>query len=237
MWIKSPRQYLPKICFHTSTNFYLPFLPLLLHKIIFTIPVNTPFLYTSSTFHLLFFMHAAIPSFCSKSIFPTALDRCRFFSLFWSSFRGVTSFFISASIVWRFTAGSPILGETSLLLHLWLFFDLIIEGHFSRSLEPVSLPDIMLDLCFKTKEVIMYWLNFYSNFIIVKVISDFKLQIEYQRFTSDSDKDGKRMGAVWYRLVWRTWYTITWDFMNQNSKRFIQKSTITHQQHVLSRLK
>ena len=32
-------------------------------------------------------------------------------------------------------------------------------------------------------------IKFYSNFMIAKVISDFKLQIELLRCSSDSDKD------------------------------------------------
>ena len=46
-----------KIRFYTSVNFHLPFPPLLVHKIILTIPTNTPFLYTSAIFNLPIFSY------------------------------------------------------------------------------------------------------------------------------------------------------------------------------------
>ena len=49
MWIQPPPQSPPKISSTTSTNFHLPIPSLLVHKIILTIPTNTPFLYISST--------------------------------------------------------------------------------------------------------------------------------------------------------------------------------------------
>ena len=42
----------PKICYPTSASFHIPIQTLLAHKIIFTIPTNTPFLYTPAIFHL-----------------------------------------------------------------------------------------------------------------------------------------------------------------------------------------
>ena len=42
--IHPPLQFPPKIRFSTSVNFYFPIPPLLVHKIILTIPTNTPFL-------------------------------------------------------------------------------------------------------------------------------------------------------------------------------------------------
>ena len=41
----------PKIRSSTLVSFYLPIPPSLVHKIIITIPTNTPFLYTSATLH------------------------------------------------------------------------------------------------------------------------------------------------------------------------------------------
>ena len=41
----------PKNRSSASVNFHLPIPPLLIHKIIFTIPTNIPFLYTSAIFH------------------------------------------------------------------------------------------------------------------------------------------------------------------------------------------
>ena len=40
-----------------TVNFYIPIIPLLVHKIIFTIPTNTPFLYTSAISHLVLFAY------------------------------------------------------------------------------------------------------------------------------------------------------------------------------------
>ena len=56
MCIQPPLQSPPNICSSTSVNFYLAIPPLLVHKIILTIP--TPFLYTSVVF--------APPYFCEQ---------------------------------------------------------------------------------------------------------------------------------------------------------------------------
>ena len=50
----------------------------------------------------------------------------------------------------------PTLGESSLLLRAWSLFDLIRAGVPSGSLELLSSPDIILDLCFKTKNTFIY---------------------------------------------------------------------------------
>ena len=50
--IKLPVKSPPKIGSSTSDNFHLFIPPLLVRKIILTIPIKTPFLYTSSTVHL-----------------------------------------------------------------------------------------------------------------------------------------------------------------------------------------
>ena len=47
----------PRNSFSTSANFHLPIPPLLFHKIILTIPTNTPCLYTSAIFHLPLFAY------------------------------------------------------------------------------------------------------------------------------------------------------------------------------------
>ena len=60
--IQPPLQSPTKIFSSNSVNFHLPFPPLLVHKIILTISTNTPFLYTSATFHLL--------TIYSKKYFP-----------------------------------------------------------------------------------------------------------------------------------------------------------------------
>ena len=53
----------------TSVNYHLAISPLLFHKIILTILFNTPFLYTSATFHLPIFAHN-YPSNLHQNIFP-----------------------------------------------------------------------------------------------------------------------------------------------------------------------
>ena len=62
--LQSPLQSPPKIHSSTSDNFQLPNPPLLVCKIILTIPTKTPFLYTSATFH--------IQTIYIQNIFPTS---------------------------------------------------------------------------------------------------------------------------------------------------------------------
>ena len=52
MCIQAPLQPPPKIRSSTLVNFHFPIPPLLIHEIIFTIPTNTHFFYTSAIFHL-----------------------------------------------------------------------------------------------------------------------------------------------------------------------------------------
>ena len=54
--------------FSTSVTFQIPFPPLLVQKIIFTISTNTPFLYTSAIFHLPKLLRTIYP----KNIFPAS---------------------------------------------------------------------------------------------------------------------------------------------------------------------
>ena len=56
--IQLPLQSLTKIITLTSTNFYLPILSSLVHKIIPTIPTNTPFLFNSANFHFPIFAYS-----------------------------------------------------------------------------------------------------------------------------------------------------------------------------------
>ena len=62
--IKPMLQSPPNYSSSTSVRFHLP--PLLNHKIILTIPTNTPFLYTSAIFH--HFLRTIIPTIYTKGI-------------------------------------------------------------------------------------------------------------------------------------------------------------------------
>ena len=55
----------------TSVNLHLPIPLLLLNKIIFTIPTNTPFLYAAAIFTPLF-LCLIIPVIYTENIFPTS---------------------------------------------------------------------------------------------------------------------------------------------------------------------
>ena len=55
----------------TSVNFHLPVSPLPVHKIILTIPTNTPFLYISAILHLLFCVYNH-PNKLHQNVFPTS---------------------------------------------------------------------------------------------------------------------------------------------------------------------
>ena len=62
----------------------------------------------------------------------------------------------------------------------------------------------MIVLYFTSEEDFMYWLNYTEIFMVVKVLVDFKVQIELWRFASDSYKDWNKTGnwaTVWYRLA------------------------------------
>ena len=69
--IYPPLQSPPKIRSSTSVNFHLPIPPLLLNKIILTIPTSTPFLCTSAIFSSLF-LCTTIPAIFTKNILPTS---------------------------------------------------------------------------------------------------------------------------------------------------------------------
>ena len=56
-WMQPPLQFPPKIRSPTSAIFYLPIPSLLVHKIILTIPTNTPFIYTSAIFYIFIFVY------------------------------------------------------------------------------------------------------------------------------------------------------------------------------------
>ena len=57
----------------TSVNFHIPILPLIVDKIIFTIPTNTPFLFTSAISHYLIFTHN-YPNKLRQKYFPYLND-------------------------------------------------------------------------------------------------------------------------------------------------------------------
>ena len=57
LWIKSTLQSLPRNSSSSSVNFHFSNSPLLVQKIILTIPTNTPFLYNSAIFHLPLFAY------------------------------------------------------------------------------------------------------------------------------------------------------------------------------------
>ena len=71
--IQPPLKSLPKIRFSTSVNFSLPIPPLLVHKIILTIPTNTPFLYTSVILHLLISAYN-LPNNLHQKYLPASAD-------------------------------------------------------------------------------------------------------------------------------------------------------------------
>ena len=64
-------QSLPRNSSSFSVSFHFPISPLLVHKITFTIPTNTPFLYNSAVFHS-FFLCTTIPTIYTKNILPTS---------------------------------------------------------------------------------------------------------------------------------------------------------------------
>ena len=70
--IQIPLQSPPKLRSSTSVNSYLPIPPLLIHKIILTIPTNTLFLYTSVIFYPLF-LRTTIPTIYTKNVFATSV--------------------------------------------------------------------------------------------------------------------------------------------------------------------
>ena len=69
--IQSTSQSPSKIRSSTLVNFHLPIKPLIVHKIIFTIPTNNTFLYTSAISHLPFFVYNH-PNNLHQKYFPTS---------------------------------------------------------------------------------------------------------------------------------------------------------------------
>ena len=57
LWIEPTLQALPRNSSSSSVNFHFPISPLLVQKIILTIPTNTPFIYNSAIFHLPLFAY------------------------------------------------------------------------------------------------------------------------------------------------------------------------------------
>ena len=60
-------QFPPKICLSTPVNFHLSITPLLVHKVILTIPTNNPFLYTLA-FLTSLFLSVIVPTICTKNV-------------------------------------------------------------------------------------------------------------------------------------------------------------------------
>ena len=71
--IQPRQQSRAKFCFSTSFYFLLPIPLLLLHKIILTIPTNTPFLYTSVILHLFIFEYN-LPNNLHQKYFHTSVN-------------------------------------------------------------------------------------------------------------------------------------------------------------------
>ena len=69
LWIQPTLQSPSKNRSYTAVNIHLPIPPLLAHKIIFTIPTNIPFLYTSTIFCLPFSLHNH-PNNLHQTCFP-----------------------------------------------------------------------------------------------------------------------------------------------------------------------
>ena len=85
-------------------------------------------------------------------LFFLLLDRCCFLDFFDRLFdEGIlsSSVLLSLEDLLRLSGLFLTLGETSLLLRPCSLLDLIREGLFLPSLEPLSLPNIMPDLCLK----------------------------------------------------------------------------------------
>ena len=57
----------PKICLFTPVNFHLSITPLLVHKVILTIPTNNPFLYTLA-FLTSLILSVIVPTICTKNV-------------------------------------------------------------------------------------------------------------------------------------------------------------------------
>ena len=125
--IQPPLQFPLKIRSSASGNFHLPILLLLVHKIIPTIPNNSPFLYTSAIFYLLIFAYnqPSQQSIAKISSLPQPLSQ---FSLhqgtrelgciFGTDIILTSQFFLK---VWTVTTGLTITGSLSLRIRILVY--------------------------------------------------------------------------------------------------------------------
>ena len=125
--IQPPLQFPLKIRSSASGNFHLPILLLLVHKIIPTIPNNSPFLYTSAIFYLLIFAYnqPSQQSIAKISSLPQPLSQ---FSLhqgtrelgchFGTDIILTSHFFLK---VWTVTTGLTITGSLSLRIRILVY--------------------------------------------------------------------------------------------------------------------
>ena len=118
--IQPPLQFPLKIRSSASGNFHLPILLLLVHKIIPTIPNNSPFLYTSAIFYLLIFAYnqPSQQSIAKISSLPQPLSQFSLHQgtrelgcLFGTDIILTSHFFLK---VWTVTTGLTITGSLSL---------------------------------------------------------------------------------------------------------------------------
>ena len=125
--IQPPLQFPLKIRSSASGNFHLPILLLLVHKIIPTIPNNSPFLYTSAIFYLLIFAYnqPSQQSIAKISCLPQPLSQFSLHQgtrelgcLFGTDIILTSHFFLK---VWTVTTGLTITGSLSLRIRILVY--------------------------------------------------------------------------------------------------------------------
>ena len=125
--IQPPLQFPLKIRSSASGNFHLPILLLLVHKIIPTIPNNSPFLYTSAIFYLLIFAYnqPSQQSIAKISSLPQPLSQFSLHQgtrelgcLFGTDIILTSHFFLK---VWTVTTGFTITGSLSLRIRILVY--------------------------------------------------------------------------------------------------------------------
>ena len=125
--IQPPLQFPLKIHSSASGNFHLPILLLLVHKIIPTIPNNSPFLYTSAIFYLLIFAYnqPSQQSIAKISSLPQPLSQFSLHQgtrelgcLFGTDIILTSHFFLK---VWTVTTGLTITGSLSLRIRILVY--------------------------------------------------------------------------------------------------------------------
>ena len=125
--IQPPLQFPLKIRSSASGNFHLLILLLLVHKIIPTIPNNSPFLYTSAIFYLLIFAYnqPSQQSIAKISSLPQPLSQFSLHQgtrelgcLFGTDIILTSHFFLK---VWTVTTGLTITGSLSLRIRILVY--------------------------------------------------------------------------------------------------------------------